>query len=81
MGVAENSGGQSEVSAFVNARKLTYPVLLDDGSAGSAYSLGSIPHSVLIDAQGKLSGTFEGTITRAGVESAVLALQPATPRC
>lgn len=81
VGVVESSGGAAEISAFVNDRKLTYPVLLDDGNAGSAYSVVIIPHSVLIDAQGKVSGTFQGTVTPAGVESAVRALAPATPRC
>ena len=76
VGVVENSGGAKEISAFVSERKLTYPVLLDDGSAGSAYEVGSIPHSVLIDAEGKLMGTFEGTVTRAGVENAVRELAP-----
>lgn len=83
VGVAENSGGAKEISAFVSDRKLTYPVLLDDGSAASAYSIGTIPHSVLIDAEGKLMGTFDGTITRAEVESAVRALAPGSvpPSC
>lgn len=81
VGVVENSGGAAEISAFVQKRKLTYPVLLDDGNAGAAYSVVTIPHSVLIDAQGKLAGTFDGTVTQAGVESAVHALSPATPRC
>jgi len=81
VGVAENSGEAAEISAFVKDRKLTYPVLVDDGKAGSAYSVVTIPHSVLIDAEGKVSGTFEGTVTRAGVESAVRVLAPATPRC
>ena len=81
VGVAESSGGADQVFAFVNERKLTYPVLLDDGSAGAAYSVVTIPHSVLIDAEGKVAGTFDGPITRAGVESALRPLAPSTPRC
>ena len=81
VGVAENSGTAGEIAAFLKERRVTYPVLLDDGRAGAAYSVVNIPHSVLVDAQGKVAGTFEGTVTKAGVERAVLALGPATPRC
>ena len=82
LGVAESSGGAPEISSFVSERKLTYPVLIDDGSAGSAYSVATIPHSVLIDADGKVSGIFDGTITKEGVESAVRTIEPAgPPRC
>ena len=41
----------------------------------------TLPHSVLIDADGRVVGTFDGRVTRAGVEKAVHAIAPGSPRC
>jgi peroxiredoxin len=81
VGIAESSGGASEIAAFARERRLTYPLLLDDGRAGASYSVVTIPHSVLIDSQGRIAGTFDGTVTKSGVEKAVHAIAQATPRC
>ena len=81
IGIAGSSGGADEVAAFARARGLTYPLLLDDGSAGASYSVVTIPHSVLIDPGGRVVGTFDGQVTRAGVEKAVRAIAQPTPRC
>ena len=81
VGVAEDSGSAQDVLAFAEKRGLTYPLLLDDGSAGSRYEVTSIPRSVLIDADGKLAGSFAGMVTQAGVEQAVHALATPVPRC
>ena len=81
VGIAENSGGAEDVAAFARERGLTYPLLLDDGRAGVSYSVVTIPHSVLIDPDGRVAGTFDGTVTKSGVAKAVHAIAPATPRC
>ncbi|GAC1606025.1 MAG: hypothetical protein NVS4B10_19950 [Myxococcales bacterium] len=81
VGIAENSGNAAEVSAFARGRGVTYPLLLDDGSAGANYSVATLPHSVLVDAEGRVAGTFDGPVTKPGVEKAVHAIAPATPRC
>ncbi|GAC1325652.1 MAG: TlpA disulfide reductase family protein [Thermoleophilaceae bacterium] len=81
LGIAESSGSATEISAFARERGVTYPLLLDDGSAGRNYSVVTLPHSVLVDAEGRVAGTFDGTVTKSGVEKAVHAIAPATPRC
>ena len=79
VGIAENSGTAAELAGFARTRGVTYPVLLDDESAGKDYSVVTLPHSALIDAEGKLLGTFRGEVTRAGVESALQAA--GAPNC
>jgi len=81
LGIAESSGSAAEVFAFARERGVDYPLLLDDGSAGANYSVVTLPHSVLVDAEGHVAGTFDGTVTKSGVEKAVRAIAPATPRC
>ncbi len=81
VGIAESSGGADAIAAFARDRGLTYPLLLDDGRAGASYSVVALPHSVLIDAGGRIAGTFDGGVTKSGVEKAVHAIAQATPRC
>ena len=68
VGIAEDSGSAGDLRAFAQANALEYPILLDDGSAGRAYGVTTIPRSVLIDAQGRVLHTFTGTITAAQVD-------------
>jgi peroxiredoxin len=81
VGIAESSGGADEVAAFARERSLTYPLLIDDGRAGASYSVETLPHSVLIDSGGRIAGTFEGIVTKTGVEKAVHAIAQAAPGC
>jgi peroxiredoxin len=76
VGITEDAASAEEVRAFARERGLDYPILLDDGSAGRAYGVATIPRSVLIDAEGRVMGTFAGTVTRAGIERALAAVSP-----
>ncbi len=71
VGVAVDSGTAADVKAFAKQKGLTYPILMDDGSASSAYGIQTIPQSFLIDPQGRVLGSFNGSVTRAGVEKAL----------
>ena len=81
IGIAGSSGGADEIAAFAREKSLTYPLLLDDGRASASYSVVTIPHSVLIDPEGRIVGTFDGQVTKTGVEKAVRAIAQTTPRC
>jgi cytochrome c biogenesis protein CcmG/thiol:disulfide interchange protein DsbE len=81
VGIAESSGGADAIAAFAREHRLTYPLLVDDGRAGASYSVVYLPHSVLIDSGGRIAGTFEGGVTKSGVEKAVHAIAQDTPRC
>jgi cytochrome c biogenesis protein CcmG, thiol:disulfide interchange protein DsbE len=76
VGITVDSGSADDVRAFARARGIGYPVLLDDGSAGRAYGIANIPRSFLLDAEGRLVGTFNGAVTRAGIERALSSLSP-----
>lgn len=71
VGIAEDSGSAAAIAAFVREHGVTYPVLVDDGSAGAAYQVVTIPHSVLIDAEGREVGIFRGALTAWGVRDAL----------
>lgn len=71
LGVVLDSGDASTVAQFARERGLGYPLLMDDGTAGVAYRVAGIPHSVLIDPEGRLVGTFEGALTARTVASLV----------
>lgn len=79
LGVAEESGGRDQLAAAARSFKIPYPVLIDNGSAASAYSVDAYPRTVLIDAQGKVQKVFRGPVARSTLEGAIaplLALGP-----
>ena len=61
----------AEVAEFARQRGVTHPVLVDDRSAGVAYRVVTIPHSVLIDPGGCVVGTFHAAVTVWGVKDAL----------
>ncbi len=81
VGIAESSGSAAELALFAQKRGLTYPLLVDDGDAGTSYSVVTLPHSVLIDSEGRIAGTYAGMVTSTGVAKAVHALAQAKPNC
>ena len=82
VGVTVNSGAAGVVAAFARERKLSYPLLIDDGSAALAYRIVTLPHSVLVAPDGSVAGRFRGAVTAAGVRSALADLKlPARPSC
>lgn len=74
LGVAMESGGPAQVASFAKRFHLSYPIVLDDGRTGEAYGVRAIPRSVLIDAQGRWTRTFQGKITRAEIQRALATL-------
>ncbi len=82
LGVTLDSGGAREVGAFAKENQLDYPLLLDDGSAGRAYKVITLPHSVLVAPDGTIAGRFRGPVTGVGVRAALQGLHlPEAPRC
>jgi thiol-disulfide isomerase/thioredoxin len=81
IGVALNSGSADAVAEFAIQRGVTYPILIDDGSASRAYNVSTIPHTELIDRGGQVIGTFDGGVTVSGVESALRDAEPGLLSC
>lgn len=71
VGITLDAGSADGLAAFALERGVTYPLLLDDGTAGAAYGVVTIPHSVLIDAAGRELGVFRGPVTARGVKDAL----------
>jgi thiol-disulfide isomerase/thioredoxin len=74
--VAVNTEGNPEAAAQA-ARELglTMPVLLDDGSASQAYQVNMIPHTVLVDADGRVAQVIRGAASEAELMRAIERLE------
>jgi thiol-disulfide isomerase/thioredoxin len=62
--IAVNTEGDRNAAEGAARRLgLTMPVALDDGSAGTAYQVRTIPHTVIIDGEGKVAAVLRGVST------------------
>ena len=71
LGVANDSGAAADLVAFARKHGVTYPLLIDDGSATRAYRVITLPHSILIAPDGEVIGRFRGKVTARGVKAAL----------
>ena len=55
--------GRADALAYFEARDLTMPLLLDDGSVFDQYKLKGLPDSFFIDREGKLSSMYIGLLS------------------
>ena len=66
---------QSSVDAFIEENGYTFPVFYDlQGAAAEAYAVNSIPLSVFIDADGKVSHSQLGAMDEASLEAQIKTL-------
>ena len=65
-GISRDTGPRvgERVKAFANARDLSFPVVVDDGTAGRAFKVSVIPHVVLIDEEGLVRHVHPGRVAR-----------------
>jgi peroxiredoxin len=54
--------GWSRVKPFAASHGLTYPILLDDGSAEKAFKVTALPATYLIDRAGRIAATYVGIV-------------------
>lgn len=54
---------EPDVREFLLQNKLTFPVVLDDGTAESAFSVASLPTMLLLDRGGKVVWSHVGALT------------------
>jgi thiol-disulfide isomerase/thioredoxin len=59
----ESPNRTSQVSEFLLQNGLTFPVVLDDGSAERAFAIASLPTMLLLDKQGKVVWSHVGALT------------------
>ena len=56
----------AQVSEFLMQNGLTFPVVLDDGSAERAFSIANLPTMLLLDREGKVAWSHIGALTASG---------------
>jgi thiol-disulfide isomerase/thioredoxin len=56
---------EAQVSEFLMQNRLTFPVVLDDGSAERAFSIVSLPTMMLLDKEGKVAWSHVGALNAA----------------
>jgi cytochrome c biogenesis protein CcmG/thiol:disulfide interchange protein DsbE len=80
LGVAEESGGDSDVRAASKNLAIPYPVLNDsDGAVAERFGVPGYPRTYLVDTEGKVQRVFDGVLTSQELESAIAPLLPAQP--
>jgi peroxiredoxin/YHS domain-containing protein len=71
LGVSIDEEGAKKVKPFIEKRKFTYPILLDDHSTWKAFGVKAIPALFLIDREGRIVKQWIGKPDKKAVESAV----------
>lgn len=58
-----------QVTSFVEEMGLSFPMLVDpDGRVGSSYGASSLPMSVFVDAEGRVTAVHRGGLTQAQID-------------
>ena len=72
IGVAQDREGVSAVKPFAEKNNITYPVLIDDGSASKLYGpIRAIPTTLIIDREGNIANKFIGFREKSIFESEI----------
>ncbi|HET8732570.1 MAG TPA: TlpA disulfide reductase family protein [Anaeromyxobacteraceae bacterium] len=78
VGIAEETG-RDEAAAEAGRLGVGFPILLDEkGDAARAFGVTGYPHTVVIDAEGRVREVFRGKISREKLEAALAPLVPAS---
>ena len=76
----ESPDREPQVREFLLQNGLTFPVVLDDGSAERAFSIASLPTMLLLDREGKVAWSHIGALTASREGDLRLALNRALGR-
>jgi peroxiredoxin len=72
VGVSSDEDGWAVVKPYIEAKKMNYRVLLDDGKLPTPYNgLEALPTTYLIDRQGRVAGIHEGLVSKARYEDSI----------
>jgi thiol-disulfide isomerase/thioredoxin len=69
IGVSMDQEGWSVVKPFMQAKQMTYPVVLGDDDLAKRFGLTSMPLTLLIDRGGKIALSHAGVVDKASFES------------
>ena len=68
-GLKDTNAGWAAVKPFVQAQKIAYPILMDDGQAERAFNVESMPATWLIDKAGRVAAIYQGVVNRNDTEA------------
>ena len=71
---------ESQVSEFLMQNRLTFPVVLDDGTAEQAFAIANLPTMLVLDKDGKIAWSHVGALTASHETELRLALNRALGR-
>ena len=74
IGASTDADGWKSVKPYLAKKPLNYPVVIADEALTSAYGLGAMPMTVLIDRQGRVAATYIGVVDRAVCDQAIQSL-------
>ena len=74
IGASTDADGWKSVTPYLKKKPLNYPVVIADVTLTSAYGLGAMPMTVLIDRQGRIAATYTGVVDRAACDQAIQSL-------
>jgi peroxiredoxin len=74
IGASTDADGWKSVTPYLKKKPLNYPVVVADATLTSAYGLGAMPMTVLIDRQGRIAATYTGVVDRAACDRAIQSL-------
>jgi peroxiredoxin len=74
LGVSMDDDGWKAVKPWIIAKGVNYPIVIGNKQLGDAYALSGMPHTVLIDRQGRIADVQLGVVKRATTEQRIRAL-------
>jgi cytochrome c biogenesis protein CcmG/thiol:disulfide interchange protein DsbE len=74
IGASTDADGWKSVAPYLKKKPLNYPVVIADEALTSAYGLGAMPMTILIDRQGRVAASFTGVVDRAACDKAIQSL-------
>lgn len=68
-GLKDSTEAWSRVRPFVQAQKIAYPILMDNGYSEHAFSIDNMPATWIIDKSGRVAAIYVGIVDKSNVEA------------
>jgi len=71
VGVAIDEGGEEKVRKFVDAFRVSYPVVMPERMPQVEYGLEGVPTTILVDKEGRMAKAYVGAVRQADFKTDV----------
>jgi cytochrome c biogenesis protein CcmG/thiol:disulfide interchange protein DsbE len=71
VGVALDEGGEEKVRKFVDAFRVSYPVVMPERMPQVEYGLEGVPTTILVDKEGRMAKAYVGAVRQADFKTDV----------